>query len=401
MKVLLVSSYLPFPLTNGGSVRLYNLIKILSKYHEITLVCEMREYQNNTDIIEVKKFCKEIITVKRKKQWSIENILKAGFSNKSFLVTGHNNKEFSDKINRLLQGNSFDLIHVETFYIINNIPNTNIPILLVEHNIEYKVYEKFADNAPYLLRPFLYYDVLKLKRNEKSAWKRAVKIVTVSSIDKEEINTSNTYVIPNGVDLHKFRFKKASNKQYSSLARHMTLPKKEILFIGDFNWIQNRNTARWIIKDIWPFLLRAVEDEVKIKLRVVGRSIPSSIRALSIYDSIVFEENSPRDTYDIYKTADILLTPIAVGGGTSFKILEAMASGIPVVTTTLGAKGIEAADGQELMVGNDTQTIVEKTARLLRDNDIYRKIAISARKLIEKKFDWINIANDLDQLYKK
>ncbi len=89
MKILMISSYLPYPLHSGGQVRLYNLIKELSGKHEITLVCERRPHQTSEDIKEVEKICKKVVTVPRRKQWSLENVLKSVFSSHSFLVTGH------------------------------------------------------------------------------------------------------------------------------------------------------------------------------------------------------------------------------------------------------------------------------------------------------------------------
>src|SRR5579859_5917897 len=102
MKVLLVSSYLPYPLHSGGQVRLYNLIKELSAEHEITLICEKRPHQTIRDIEEVKRICKEVITVDRKKQWSVSNIIQTGVSSNSFLLTGHTQDEFKQKIKKAL-----------------------------------------------------------------------------------------------------------------------------------------------------------------------------------------------------------------------------------------------------------------------------------------------------------
>src|ERR1700691_2436334 len=98
MKILMISSYLPYPLFSGGQVRLYNLIKELSAKHEITLICEKRPHQTQEDIAEIKKICNEVITVDRGKQWSAPNVLKAGFSTNSFLLTGHTSSVFQKKI---------------------------------------------------------------------------------------------------------------------------------------------------------------------------------------------------------------------------------------------------------------------------------------------------------------
>ncbi len=399
MNILIVSSYLPYPLYSGGHIRLYNLIKELHKKHSITLICEMRPSQTSEDINEIKKICKAVITVPRQKQWSLNNILKTAFTLDPFLVAGHTNKLLRGAIEECLSQEKFDVIHVETFYVMQNIKHTTIPIVLVEHNIEYLVYQRFSDNAFPLLRPLLQIDIWKLKRREQLAWSKASQLVAVSEEEKKLMQIPHASVVPNGVNIERFTFNKKLKKEYSSRAKGITMPEMELLFIGDFKWIQNRDTVKWIIQDIWPFLLRAVDRDIKIKLWIVGKNIPASLKAINKYDSIVFDENAPADTAEIFKRADVLLAPIRVGGGTSYKILEAMASGVPVITTALGLEGIHAKDGESIIVADDVRSIVEKTALLFRDEALFTKIANNARKVIEKYYDWKIIAKELDTIY--
>jgi hypothetical protein len=94
MKILIVSSYLPYPLFSGGHIRLYNIIKRLSEQnHQVTLICEKRQHQTDQDIAEVTKICKKVITVDRRKQWSFTTIFHTIFSNDAFLITGHTNPD--------------------------------------------------------------------------------------------------------------------------------------------------------------------------------------------------------------------------------------------------------------------------------------------------------------------
>jgi hypothetical protein len=125
MKILMVSSYLPFPLYSGGQIRLYNLLKNISNKHEITLICEKRSNQTADDIEEVKKICKRVITVERLKQWSFGNILKTGFSMDPFLIVGHTNEELRLAIRDELVRENYELIHVETFYVYQNLPKVS------------------------------------------------------------------------------------------------------------------------------------------------------------------------------------------------------------------------------------------------------------------------------------
>ena len=141
MNVLIISSFLPYPLYSGGQIRLYNLIKRLSEKHEITLVCEQRDHQTSADLAQIKAICHEVITVPRKKQWSLKNIAKTGFSSEAFLINGHTSLPMRLIIEQILEQKRVDLIHVETSYVMQNVPETRVPILLIEHNIEYLVYQ--------------------------------------------------------------------------------------------------------------------------------------------------------------------------------------------------------------------------------------------------------------------
>lgn len=388
MKILLVSSYLPYPLFSGGHVRLYNLIKLLSKRHEITLVCEKRTHQTAGDVAEIAKFCR-VFCVPRKKQWSLKNILKTGFSTMPFLMVGHTNKDLANTLKNVLAENNFDLIHAETFYIAHNLPESSYPHVLVEHNIEYLVYEKYARRKG-ILFPLLYRDVLKMKHWEEKFWQKADAVVAVSEEEKAVILGKNkhTFLVPNGVDLKEFTFK---NKKEEV--------EKRILFIGDFKWVQNRDSLNWILREVWPKIKSSLaEDDLKkTKLWVVGQNIPSVFYQKE--DKNIIFDTGQKSAPRIFSESDILLAPVRVAGGTSFKILEAMATGVVVVTTNLGARGIGTRDNREILLGENADEMTKHVVRLLSDQKYHKMIATNARKLIEENFAWDKIVEDLEKVY--
>ena len=403
MKILMVSSFLPYPLYSGGNIRLYNLIKNLSKTHEITLICEKRINQKEEDIKNVEKICRKVYAVERKKQWSAVNVFKTAVSSNPFLITGHKSSEMKKIIEKLLSEEKFDLIHVETFYVMQNLPagllrneaskaglpKTKVPTLLVEHNIEYKVYKRYADKASLILKPILLIDVAKIKRAEEYYWKKADKLVAVSVAEANQMKRGDVEVVPNGVDTNKFSLKKLQNIEEKS--------EKKVLFIGDFKWVQNRDSIVYIIKNIWPQVIYKNKNKSNLKLWVVGKNIPEGIRKLED-PTIIFDENAPNETELIFSEADLLLSPIRVGGGTNFKILESMASGTPVLTTPLGNEGLEANKDQ-IVICEKPEEFSNKITEILSDNYLYEKISRNGRKFVEENFDWKQISQKLDNIY--
>src|ERR1035437_4744154 len=303
MKILMVSSYLPFPLKSGGEIRLYNLMKNIAEKHDITLICEIRDYQTDSDIKEVKKICKKVITVRRKKQWSTINILKTGFSMNPFLIVGHTSEAMKLAIKDELVRERYDLIHVETFYVYQNLPKVSIPVILVEHNVEYLAYERYVKLANPFLKLFFSLDVSKLKKKEEQAWRKVDKLIAVSNTERRLMKRADITVIPNGVDLNSFQFRSSQN-----------LPEeKRILFIGDFKWFQNVDAAEVILKQIWPKItqkLAETKNKTDVKLWIIGRNIPDRIKSLAASKNIIIDENSKEETTEIFRRAYLLLAPI-------------------------------------------------------------------------------------------
>lgn len=395
MNILLVSSYLPYPLHNGGNIRLYNLLKHLQRDHTITLICEMRPDQTQSDVKEVERVCEKVIPVPRRKQWSFSNILKTGFSLDPFLVVGHKSKKMYEVIQKELKECSFDLIHVETFYVFQNVPPVSLPVVLVEHNIEHVVYERYMKQAPFVLRPLLLIDILKMKHAEKNAWKKVTVVATVSEEEKNMIHQQNCFVVANGVDTKKF--------QQKSVPLNFATKDKTILYIGDYRWIQNRDAVTYIIHEIWPRIRSAVEEKnlmITIKLWLVGRNVPQGLKELGKGDSaIIWDDANQMTAAEIFSRADILLAPKRVGGGTSYKILEAMASGTPVVTNSIGLEGFDFIKNKDLLVADTPDELAKKAIELLTDEERYRTLSENGRKAVEKKYDWSAIVKQLMNVY--
>lgn len=389
MNILFVSALMPYPLYSGGQVRVYNLIRRLAKKHDITLVTFLRspdEKRWEKDL----SFCRKIITFYRGHAWQPGYVLRAIFGTKPLLLASYDHEDLREEIATELATGEYDLVHIEPWYVWPSIPITTTPVVAVTHNIEYGIYAQYARTFPFApVRPFYYWDVVKLRFWEEQVWKRASKVVAVSVDDAHVIQKaidadSRVAIIPNGVDVSSFRF-----------AVKKTGPAPVFLFVGSFAWMQNRDAVSWLVQSIWPRIQSRYPQAI---LRIVGRSMPSSLRfrvageGITVFEHVEEIENEFHD-------ADILLAPIRIGGGTSFKILEAMACGLPVVTTTLGATGLSVTNGQELMIGDTPDQLFDAADTLLSSPQKRQEIAKRARIIIEKHYTWDRIASSLDALW--
>src|SRR3990167_11262188 len=188
MKILMITPYFPYPLVSGGQIRTYNLLKNLSSKHDITLAAFIRDEAEKQHLEKLRTFCKRVIVFKRRKAWSPVNITLSAVSPYPFLVSIYFDPKVKKAIKEELQNQKYDLIHAETFYVMPNIPKTSVPTLLVEQTIEYLVYQDFVRKFRIAaVKPFLMFDVYKIKQWEKYYWSKADHLATMSKEDKEFI----------------------------------------------------------------------------------------------------------------------------------------------------------------------------------------------------------------------
>lgn len=391
MKILMLTPYLPYPLLSGGQIRSYNLLRNLSRKHKITLVALIKHESDKQYIKNISPFCQKVIVSKRpEKPWTISNIVKTGFGMYPFLVVRNFSSEAKQAVVDELGREKFDLIHAETFYVMPHIPNTTVPILLVEQTIEYLVYQHFVDTMKlWPLRQLFSLDVFKIRYWEEYYWKQARRVVAMSLPDKkvmqEHIPSLHVSIVPNGVDDTFFKFQKKTISH-----------NPKILFVGNFKWLQNREAVEKLVKEIWPKIAQSL---TQARLWIVGKYPTREILA---YESNRIEiSDNVEDIRQAYQSSDLLLAPIYGPGGTRYKILEAMANGIPVVTTPFGIEGLGITNGRESLICTESADLAQKTIEVLTNLKLYQQLAIQANMLVRQNYSWQKIGQLLDQLYEE
>ncbi|PIP63527.1 hypothetical protein CO165_02395 [Candidatus Roizmanbacteria bacterium CG_4_9_14_3_um_filter_33_18] len=395
MKILMVTPYVPYPPSSGGQIRTYNLLKYLSQNNEITLVALYKNNEEKKYEAYLKKYCKKIYLCKRPSSpWQFKNIFKTIFSTSPFLVVRNYSDEAKTIINKLLYQEKFDVIHAETFYVMPHIPETKVPTVLVEQTIEYKVYKHFVNSLPFYLRFFIYFDIdiMKLKYWERFYWKKANAVVVVSSSDEKLIKNEEpklkTSIIPNCVG-DEMIIDKLGKKDLKS---------PTIFFQGNFFWLQNVEAAKFIINKIYPQLIKELPS---VKVVIAGQNAKKLGNLINKNINIVnIEPDDINKVKELFKKNSLFIAPIFGPGGTRLKILAAMGSGMPVISSVTGIEGLDVTNNINVVISNNPKEFVSKIKQLLSNKNIYEKIRNNAYKLVKEKYQWSQTAKDLETVYK-
>ena len=392
MKILMLTPYLPYPLLSGGQIRTYNLLKKMSRKHEITLFALIKNNQERQYIGELKKYCQVVRVFKRSsKPFTWRNILRTAFSSYPFLVIRNHVAEVITAVKQELANHQYDLIHAETFYMMPNIPQTKTPVLLVEQTIEYLGYESFAASTRWrILRPLLNIDIAKIKYWEKYYWQACNHLVTMSDDDKQFIakqigQKDKISIVANGVDAAWFSEKKFAR------ARQPTL-----LSVGTFKWLPNVEAVKFLVTKVWPKLK---QQRLDLKLWIVGNAPTKEILAYQNSDTQIEVSGGIPDIREAFCRAHILLAPVFSGKGTRYKILEAMASGLPVIATSTAVEGLGVRDGVEVVVADTADKMATAALELLQNRAKQQSLASQGKKFVQTHYDWNLIAAELDQVY--
>jgi len=385
--------YLPTITMSGGQTRWYNIIKHLAKKHDITLFSLIKDNSEKKFIPELLKYCRKVkVFTRPKKPWTVKNILLSVFGPFPLLVIRNQSLEERKEIQKELLDEKYDLIHAETFYVMPHLGKTSVPTILVEQTIWHNVYRHYVmHEIPMLLRPFYLQDVVKIKFWERHYWSKADRLFAVSEEDKQAmlklVPRKKVSIIPNGVDTRYYR-ERFVKKHY---------PPRILYGVTNFEWLQNQEATELLIKKVWPHIKKAFP---KARVWIVGRKIPKWVKDESKKEDILITENIA-DARDAYKSAALMVAPIKGAGGTRLKILEAMAAGLPVVSTKVGVAGLHLKNGVNVLIADNPKEIAEKALMILKNEKMAKSIGEAGRAHVEKYYDWESIVKLHDPIYKE
>ena len=388
MKILFVTYDLPYPLDAGGKVRAFNLIRELSRENEVTLFSYYRDNSQLSYVDELRKYCANVHLFKRVAAFSLRHmvntVLHLGLTAH---ISHYYHPGLNQELDKELKTGTYGLLHLESFYTSHLLGDYDITQVLGTENIEWKIYQGHSETKAFMSRFPLQLETLRTRMFEQSSWNKADALLAVCPSDRATIcehTTKPVYEIPNGVDIDYFRYETPS----------IDVDKLKFLYVGDYAYIQNQDAVSWLLAGIYP-ALKAIYPEST--LTIVGKNIPKNL-GLNL-DSGVAIKREVEDIREEYAKADILLAPLRISSGTQFKILEAMATGVIVLTTPIGLEGLNAKPRRELVVFKNENDIVSAIENILKSQNTVEEISRRARELVEKEYSWNMIGSKLRSIY--
>jgi len=398
MKILWISHFIPYPPIGGHLQRSYNLFKYLGSKHEVYLLALNqrkllpKDEQVKEAVEALKFYCRQIRTFEipaLRSKWSWYKLLITNFFfSFPYSVFLFHSSEMVQAIKSLICIYPFDLIFLDTIDLCQYlICSDNLPKVLNHHNIESFLLWRRSKMEKLLFKKFyLRLQASKIRKYESQNCKKVQINLLTSFIDWQRLQKIvpqvKSEVIPNGVDTDYFK-PLNSDKEENSL-----------IFVGGMNWYPNRDAIHYFLKKIWPLVKNA---NPSVNLTVIGRDPPKKIKQLSQKDDIRvlgFVE----DIRPYVAKASLFIVPIRVGGGTRVKILDAMAMGKAIISTSIGCEGIEVSPGHNIIIADKPEDFAMEILRLLKDQELAAKIGKAARVKAVQKYDWKVIGSKLENI---
>jgi len=400
-RILFLTPQFPFPPEQGGAIRNYHLIRETAKRHNVGLLSLVDEQPAPSQLAEL-ACCNQIETVSAPLRSRTDRIRTLFASRDPDMAHRLYSADYVAALRRLLAREDYDILQVEGMEMaayglfIPHGPEAGAPrIVFDDLNAEYLLQRRacLTDLARPRRWPHAAYSAsqwARLRRYERLVCQKASATVAVSDLDRQAIARLapgvQPLVVPNGVDTRSYR---------TDLPDTLPLRHPNVVFTGKMDFRPNVDAMRWFCAQVWP----AVRAQLPgVHLYIVGQQPDPEILRLGAEPDITVTGYVP-EILPYFGGADVYAVPMRVGGGTRLKVLEAMATGRAIVSTHLGAEGIDLEHHVHALLADDARSFAEATVRLLQDPALRAGLGKQARKLAEARYDWQQIVPALYPLY--
>jgi polysaccharide biosynthesis protein PslH len=398
MKLIWFSHFVPFPPRGGNLQRSFNLIRQASRTHEIHLLALNLESESRRAIEEygnqLKSYCKTVEVCElpfrwRGARWWLEAICSPFFS-RPFSCRALFSKSISERFHGLLDSHPDALLHFDSIdlaFYANSA--ASFRKVLNHHNCESAIAHRQAANEKNpVQKRYLELQAAKLAAEERSLCASFDMNTVVSEQDRQllqKIQPSGRYhIVENGVDTEHFKPANATSEAHSAI------------FTGLLGWGPNLSAMEFMVRNVWPPLKKEFSDA---HLYLAGKNPAAQVFAWSKEDSSITVVPNPDDMRPWLSRASVSVCPILEGGGTRLKILDALAMGKPVVSTTIGCEGLRVTDGENIVIADRAEDFAASVARLFENEDFRLRLGSAGRLLVEQEYSWDRIGCQLEKAY--
>jgi polysaccharide biosynthesis protein PslH len=391
-KILIISSRLPYPPYRGDKLKIFNLIKQLSKMgHDITLISFIASKDEEQHLPTLREYCTEIKTIYNPLWKSVLNCFYNIFSEIPFQVAYYSSRKFRDELNKVLKLKRFDIVHVHLIRMAQYMKNrpSGTPCVLDLTDAGSLYLERFLNvKRQKLYKILLKIELKRLKRYE-NILESFEKILVCSDVDKKHLlqhaPKAKIDLLYNGIDLKYFTdTKKIIPEPYS------------IIFTGNMSYFPNTDGILYFVKDIFPLIKRKI---IGAQLYIVGKDPPTKIKNLGNKDIVI--TGFVVDIKEYYLKSAVAIAPIRFGAGTLNKILEPMALGVPVVASSIGVEGLPVKNGDDLLIADSPDGFANAVIQVLNDRNLQNRLSENAKKVVRSLYDWTKIADLLESYYQE
>ncbi len=392
LKILFLQKRPLFPANTGGKIRTLNVVQHLAQWHQLTYLCNVLS-EEEPYLDQMRELGLDVIAIPwqeaARDSWRFYAGLAGNvFSRYPYSVNKDYDQRIRQRVQKLLAEQNYDLIICDFVQMARNVEGFHsIPRLLFQHNVEAMIYRRLADNESNTAkRWFIRGQQRKMEAFEARAGRSFDRVVAVSHQDKrafaEEYGWQHVDVIDTAVDTNYFH--------------PLGQPKIDgrLVFVGSMDWLPNQEGVLRFVKEILP---RIREFQPGVTLDIVGRNPPPSITRLA-KQSGVRVTGTVEDVRPYLSRATVCIVPLYSGGGTRLKIFEAMASGTPVVSTTLGADGLNITDGEHWLRADSDAEFADAVCRLVEHPDDCVKISQSALQHVREHYTSEAIARQFETI---
>ncbi|MET0109305.1 MAG: glycosyltransferase family 4 protein [Candidatus Thiodiazotropha sp.] len=400
MKILFLSQIIPYPPHGGVLQRGYNIIREIGKDNDVYLLAfhhpDTIASQSLLDesMVELKKICTEVhyfkLWPKQSKIHKISAFFLGFFYPLPFSVLAHKSSGFRDKMLDIIENNNIDIVHIDTVGLSKYRELVqDIPCIVTHHNIESSLMARRSKvESNWFTRYYVAKQSEKLRKYEaQESNKYPVNIMMSNTDAKELIEMSpgaKTAIVPNGVDINYFEDRKEPEEQ-------------AIIYTGGMNMFANKDAVMYLISDIWPLVKVKIPD---IKFYIIGQDPPKELTNIASDDNAIKVLGYVDDIRPFVAKSAIYVVPLRVGGGTRLKVLDALAQGKAIVSTSIGSEGIEVTDRTNIYLEDTSEGFASSIIQLINDDAKRKELGRQARKLAEEKYAWPSIAEGLIDVYK-